>query len=162
MAGQPENSPGEEQVRELLLDCFPIDRRKRMSHEDCVQLRSRLISLRSEDVPGALADVLEDLLETHSTDPNDAEAVIRYLNASGEGTDMEFIRKQWGDEALDKAKTDEKILRTAKMNEFACLDKKQAQAIVEWLTVAKTWPELRGYTSQADAALAYWRARSSS
>ncbi len=131
-----------------------------MSHEDCVRLRSRLISLRSEDVPGTLANVLEDLLATHSTDPIDAEAVIRYLNALGEGTDLEFIRKQWGDKALAKTKTDEAILRTAKMNEFAFLDNRQARAIFEWLKVAKTWPELRWYTSQVDAAISYWRAKS--
>jgi hypothetical protein len=104
--------------------------------------------------------VLEDLLETHSTDPDDAEAVVRYLNASGGGTDLEFIRNQWGDEALEKTEIDEAILRTAKMNEFGSIDKGQARAIFEWLKIAKAWPELRWYTSQTDAAISYWRAKS--
>lgn len=72
-------------VRQELLAAFPDspgDDSTRITHEDCLETRELLPSIKDEDIAFVLKHVLLDLLDTHSIeDPQEsADAVIQYLD----------------------------------------------------------------------------------
>src|SRR4051794_20031518 len=101
MSANGTNTAGDvEVVRQLIKGAFPPltarEDLRPLSHNEALQMRSRLTSLRNEDLPFYLCQILEDLLDTHTGkagESQDAEAVVQQLNVLVEGTDLATIRE---------------------------------------------------------------------
>ena len=159
-------SEDKEQIRRRLKEAFPsIGKRpdlRPLSHEEAVEMRSRLASLRPDDVPFYLGQILEDLLDTHTNragESEDAEAVVQHLNVMVEGTDLSTIRSKFGANVLKQTLQEEGHLRSALIEQFALLSREQAQAICGWLRFAKNWDDLKWYADEIEPALLYWSVR---
>jgi hypothetical protein len=167
MSANGENTAGDvEAVRQLIKEAFPpVTARKDLrplSHDEALQMRSRLASLRNEDLPFYLRQILEDLLDTHTGkvgESQDAEAVVQHLNVLVEGTDLETIQNQLGSAALQHTLVEEKYLRSRLAEAYASFTRPQAVAISNWLGLAKGWEDLKWYQDDIEAALLYWRHR---
>lgn len=167
MSANGANTTGDvEAVRRLIKEAFPpVNARKDLrplSHGEALQMRSRLASLRNEDLPFYLRQILEDLLDTHTGkvgESQDAEAVVQHLNVLVEGTDLETIREQLGSAALQQTLVEENYLRSRLAEAYASFTRPQAHAISEWLGLAKRWEDLKWYQDDIEAALLYWRHR---
>jgi hypothetical protein len=156
-----------EEVRKSLHEAFPslIERRDLtpLTHEECVDMRSRLPSLSESDLPFFLVQVLEDLLDNppgRFSDARDAEAVVQWLDVSRRGTDLLSIEEVYGKEGLKKAVNDEIYLHQASEEAFGSFTAQQASAICRWLEHIKAWREMKWYEKYIGSALAYWRTRS--
>jgi hypothetical protein len=150
-------------VKRLLQDAFPGQHERPdlslSSHQECVELRSRLIALRSEDLPFYLRDVLLDLLGTHgskSGETEDAEYVTQYLNPAGPQIDPDFIRRLYGEEGLAKHLSDQDLLKQDKLQEFQSFTSAQKGAICQWLRLARNWTELQPYADEIQQAIEWW------
>ena len=155
-----------EQVRRALKKVFPMIKSRSdlrpLSHDECLHLRSRIATLSDKDLPFYVPQILEDLIDTHTGqlgNSEDAEAVVQHLNILVQGTDLETIRKMYGEEGLSKALEDESFIRQSKKKSFAAFTKEQANAICQWLEHVRHWPELKWYSLEIDAAIAYWKNR---
>jgi len=165
-ANEANTTQDKEAVRQLLRQSFPpVNARKDLrplSHEEAVQMRSRLASLRNEDLPFYIRQILEDLLDTHTKkvgESQDAEAVVQHLNVLVEGTDLETIRDQLGSAALQQTLVEENYLRSRLAEAYASFTRPQALAISKWLVLAKGWEDLKWYQDEIEAALLYWQHR---
>jgi hypothetical protein len=170
MSANGANTAGDvEAVRQLIKEAFPpVNARKDLrplSHDEALQMRSRLASLRNEDLPFYLRQVLEDLIDTHTGkagESQDAEAVIQHLNVFVEGTDLDTIRSQFGSKTLQQTLVEENYLRTRLAEAYASFNPLQALAISKWLELARGWEDLKWYQEEIEAALVYWRNRAAS
>jgi hypothetical protein len=154
-------SPSE--VKDLIRSSFPSPE-KSLSHAECVYMRSRLALLDAKDLPRCLAQILIDLIDTHTGiagESEDAEAVVQSLDVFVSGTDLEFIRKEYGEEALRKTIEDENYLRQAAKKDFINFNPRMANAIYEWLKLAHTWQDLKWYSKDILNAMEYWSKRAS-
>lgn len=125
-------------------------------------MRSRLALLTSQDLPDCLGQVLEDLLDSHTGragDSQDAEAVIQHLNVLVEGSDFDGILKHLGPAAFEQAMVEENLIRLNLAESYASFTPSQAQAIAEWLALARGWEDLEWYQDEIVAALSYWQYR---
>ncbi len=130
------------------------------SHEECVEMRTGIISLSNTDLPFALREVLEDLLETHATDDRFADVVIDFLDILCGATNYEGIEEVFGEQrSLDAIETDA-LLKHEKSQAVADFSRDQAVAIQKWLEHARTWPEMGLHRGSIDTALLYWKNRS--
>lgn len=138
-----------ERVRRMLREAFAdverpewhkeFEENKPVSHEQCVEFRTFLPHLPPEDRQYFLPRVLEDLLDTHTGDDVEtegAEFVLMELNGSDD--------KNIGFEYI-----------------YARFTHEQAQAICEWLRLARTWSDLNLFTKYVDSAHSYWCRRAS-
>jgi hypothetical protein len=118
--------------------------------------------LPAEDLALSLRYVLEDLLDTHTGRVGNteyAEAVVQYLDVLLEGSDLEAIISNYGEDALQKTLNDERLLKEASQEAFASFNQKQAEAVYQWLEHSRAWPEMHWYLRDFDAAISYWRRR---
>lgn len=132
--------------------------KQRMTHSECAQLRSRLIAISADGFEEALAQVLLDLAETHTEkvgESEDAEEVVRFLDVQEDSAYLETLS---GSHRERESKVS-KIREEAKVSSLSDLTSEQAGVLVEWLSAAKSWPDLRWYHDEIDSALAYWRDR---
>jgi len=149
-----------ESVRALLRNAFPDDPRvPRLTHDECVQMRPRLIGLRNELLPAYLCQVMEDLFDhpgTHARDSDYAEFVVRILNVDCERP-IEIFNQNKVATVADRPES--VALRLARQDSFALITANQAEAICEWLQIARTWPTLEWDLDSVDAAYRYWKNR---
>lgn len=137
-----------ERVRRVLRSAFanverPKDFRtpsdtKALSHEECVEFRSHLSMLMPDDLKYFLPQILEDLLDTHTGDDvetEDAEFVLMSIGMEGEQMGFHWT--------------------------FENYTREQAQAICEWLTLARPWQDFRLYADVIESAIEYWCMRAS-
>lgn len=164
---KPKTTQSKNHVRHLIRSAFkeanPSSNNKPISHQECIDLRSDLCGLGSDRLLIYLPQVLDDLLDTHTNKPGlseGAEEVVRYLNVLREGTDLDFVQKHWGPEALHKTLQDEKYLREEALKDFNSFTREHAFAIWKWLEFARNWQDLEWDIKHIDAAICYWEARS--
>lgn len=142
MNGAEENK---ERVRRMLKEAFadvpcPYEEEAcgPMFHEEAVTLRSDFYNLTPEQVRYDLPYLLEDLLDTHTGDNIETE-------------DVEYLILQ-----LDPLRNNDEIGNRLRLERFANFTGEQAQAVCEWLRLARTWNDLERFTDWVDAALDYW------
>ena len=126
-------------------------------------MRTKLPSVRKEDIPYFLPQVLEDLLDTHTGQPGnseDAESVVAFLDIAVVRTNTEILREHWKDESIERIRVIEEDLRSLKPSATANVTATQANAIYEWLKYARTWADLEWDIDQMDSAASYWKDRS--
>jgi hypothetical protein len=133
-------------------------KKKRMTHLECVRLRPRLIAVSEDGFEEALAQVLLDLIETHTEkmgQSEDAEEVIRFLNVDEDLTCLESLPgyNDKNEHFLGGQ------LRSAKVASLADINSLQAGILVEWLKAVKSWPDMSWYRDEVEAALVYWTKR---
>lgn len=78
-----QNESGNGRLKRLIASAFPNS--VLLSHAECEDLRTKLVSLQDEDVCLALGPVLMDLLDTHSPSmgsPDWSDSVVRFLGAA--------------------------------------------------------------------------------
>jgi hypothetical protein len=155
----------------LLTNAFPgrVERPdlQPLSHKECVEMRSRLISVVSSDLKFYLREVLEDLLrsdEELSAAPrkdghSNIEDVVRYLDPQGGKLDYGFIESIYGKAGVEKFSSDEAVLLKEKLEDFRPFSKQEAAAISAWLTHVSSWPSLQDYIDAVRGALAFWNHR---
>jgi hypothetical protein len=130
----------------------------RMTHSECVQLRPRLIAIRAEDFEEAFAQVLLDLVETHTGkagQSENAEEVVRFLDVQDDPSGLEILPGY----DIEQEQEMTRILQEAKVRSLAHVSKEQAEVLVAWLNAAKDWPDLAWYRDEIQSALAYWQKR---
>lgn len=147
MANIEENK---ERVRRMLKEAFanvPCPYEKDacglMFHEEAVVLRSDFYNLTPEQIHYDLPHILEDLMDTRTGDEietEDAEYLVMQLNPMG---------------------SDDAVVRRIRLEQYANFTRDQAQAVCEWLRLARTWQDLKRFTEWTDAAIDYWHRRAS-
>lgn len=159
-------SDEKERVRRILRGAFP-DRCANqyewvLTHEQCVEMRTKLFSIRAEDIQCFLPQVLEDLLDTHTSKPGNSEyveSVVDFLDVPTVSLDAEFLTDRFGKEGFEQARSQEEELRSDKYSSLSCITPIQAKALCVWLQYAKTWPDLEWNIEEVDSAYAYWNSR---
>jgi len=154
----------EQDVISLLRRAFP---RKEsavsvLSHDECIELRDRLIAVESVEMPFYLAQVLEDLIlypPRRAGDSGNAEAVIQFLDVLAEGVDFGLIAPHYDGDELAWIKESEGIFREEKAECFSRFSSLQASAISRWLQIAHSWEGLSWYHKEIDNAIEYWKGR---
>jgi len=146
-------------LRQQIKDAFPrAFQGRRMTHSECVHLRSRLIAISPDGFEGALAQVLLDLVETHTGKPGrseNAEEAVRFLDVQD---DYSYIGSLPGYDAEREGELS-KMLKEAKVKSLASITRQQAEVLVAWLNAAKGWPDLSLDRDEIESALAYWQKR---
>ncbi|MBA5871381.1 MAG: hypothetical protein GDA68_15500 [Nitrospira sp. CR2.1] len=133
-----------------------------LEHEQCLDMRARLFTVKAEDIEYFLPQVLEDLLDTHTGEAGqseDVETVVDFLDVPTLPIDVEFVKHKWAGEALAKFRKDDQELRARKELMFARATTEQAQAFCAWLQYARTWGDLEWNTDSVESALSYWLKR---
>jgi hypothetical protein len=131
---------------------------RRMTHLECVQLRPRLIAISSDGFEESLAQVLLDLIESHTGkagQSENAEEVVRFLNVQDDSSCLESLPGYNREQELETSK----ILQEAKVESLADVSQQQAEVLIAWLNAAKNWPDLSWYRDEVQSALAYWQKR---
>lgn len=126
-----------------------------MSHSECVFYRSKLARLAAPFVRAALAQVLIDLVDTHTGDywrTEDVEELVWFLMPPGDTSEAEPAAST----ALDPG---EALFRKEKEETFALFSTPQAAAIAAWLELAVTWNDLSLRREQVEEAFRFWRER---
>jgi hypothetical protein len=126
-----------------------------------VHLRSRLSAISADGFEEALAQVLLDLVETHTGkagETEDAEEVVRFLNVQEDTSYVEGLPGSIREHEREISKA----LEEAKVDSLSDLNLEQAGVVVEWLNAAKIWRDLSWYHDEIDSALAYWTRRAAS
>jgi hypothetical protein len=129
-----------------------------MTHSECVQLRPRLIAISSEGFEEALAQVLLDLIETHTGkagQSENAEEVVRFLDVQDDSSCLEGVPDKTREQELETSM----LLREAKVESLADVSLQQAEVLIAWLTAAKDWSDLSWYRDEIESGLAYWQKR---
>lgn len=109
-----------------------------MFHEEAVALRENFYNLTPEQLQYDLPYLLEDLLDTHTGDDIETE-------------EAESLIMQ-----LDPFSSNDAVVRSIRLKQFANFTREQAQAICEWLRLARTWNDLRIFVKDVDTAIDYW------
>jgi hypothetical protein len=125
-------------------------------------MRTKLFSVRTEDIDYFLPQVLEDLLDTHTSKPGnseEAETVVDFLDVPTIRLDAEFLIDRYGKEVLGRMRSQEEELRSAKNSSLSSITAIQAKALCAWLQYARTWADLEWNTEEVDSAYAYWSKR---
>lgn len=147
------------ELERCLKQAFPIaNQGSPLTHEECVELRSMLIGIRSSDFQCALVQVLLDLVRTHSGRAGaslNAEEVVRFFDVHADSSSLEAL------ESYDpkREKETDRLLENAKIESLASLNPDQSRTIADWLVVAKNWGDLAWYKDEVESAIAYWSKR---
>jgi hypothetical protein len=163
-AKETTNEKEKEAVRQLLRSAFPpVGERKDLrplTHEECVEMRSGIISLEREYIQYYLPQILIDLIETHvKTSVNDSADLVRILDLTMDNMNYDAVERLWGRQGVEDTHKQESELRRWKTEMYASFSSEQAHAICKWLELAKSWEDLQLYQKDVDAALRYWRKR---
>ena len=152
-------------LRHAFSSCHSDPNSLLLEHEQCLDMRARLFTVKAEDREYFLPQVLEDLLDTHTGEPGrseDVESVVDFLDVPTLPIDLELVKQKWGGEVLEKFSKDDQELRARKEPMFARVTTEQAQAICAWLQYAKNWGDLEWNTDSVESALSYWLKRADS
>jgi hypothetical protein len=125
-----------------------------LSHDECLQLRRKLISLDAASLQITLPQVLIDLVDTHTSDyrdPQDVEEVVRFLDANPP-TELDSLRHP----ESPKVEIDVVALSREKAALFEVFSSEQINAISSWLQLAKHWPEMQLRPEDMRSAVEYW------
>ncbi len=137
-----ESTAERESVRESLLAAFKTATMPdKLSHDECVAMRTKLSLVSEKDLPGYLLPVLLDLLDSHTNYPENqfADFVILFLDDSR------------------RIETKE-LCRTARERDIAkYMTSQQARAILHWLKYARNWPVFQLWEDEINSAILYWQ-----
>ncbi len=146
-----DTSANEEHVRRLLRKAFAgvecpkafkqADACGPVSHEVALQLRKNFYDYEPEEIHYLLPYVLEDMMNTRTGDDIETQ-------------DAERLVLQ-----LDPLRLDNSLVRVNLLNQLAGFTPQQAEAICEWLRMARTWNDLTMFTDWVDASITYWCTR---
>jgi len=131
---------------------------RRMTHSECVELRSRLIAISPDTFEEALAQVLLDLVESRTGKPGQSEGteeVLRFLDVNDDSSGLESLPGYNPGQHFETSKE----LEEAKLESLMDVTQEQAEVLAAWLNEAKDWPELSWYCDEIESALAYWTKR---
>jgi hypothetical protein len=108
--------------------------------------------LANEFLKPMLAQVLMDLVETHTHDyrrTEDVEEVVWFL----------LPVESPSDSSTDAAVSDagQEFLKREKQSVFALFSKPQVGAILAWLELARTWEDLSLRRDQVEDAVRFWK-----
>lgn len=127
-------------------------------------MRSRIIMLRSEDVPYYLASVLCDVLTSRSKPDNemrDIDILVDYLDAETvveqRAVRAPYCEADWAIETQTAV-----MLKEAKLAAFQRLTRDQTDAVYEWLVFVSGWDALFWDRDILESAKAYWKSRNTS
>jgi len=155
-----------EQVRRILREAFSDWRadpdNPPLTHHQCLDMRTKLLSVQKEDIDYFLPQVLEDLLDTHTGSAEiseDVESVVDFLDVPTISNDGEVLKERLGREGFEGVRSQEEELRSEKYSAVAHITSHQASALCEWLKYARTWSDLEWNIEQVDSAYAYWNSR---
>jgi hypothetical protein len=124
---------------------------RRLSHSECVALRSQLALLDLADLKECLPQVLIDLLESHTDDyrnTEDIEDVVWFLMPVEQGEGAFGLARIGGEGAKLVHSASEKIQKS--------LNPDQRAAIAHWLKVALEWEDLLLRREEVELAVRYW------
>jgi hypothetical protein len=145
-------SASEEAIKDALENAFSDELRMgtKLSHQECIEFRSRMPALAIADVKEVLPQVLLDLLDHRTGDirnTEDAEDVIWFLSPD---LGME--------EGAPEAELPPGIaaLRIDLLQTFSEFSPKQRRAVVKWLEAALTWQDFDLRKDQVAGALKFW------
>lgn len=153
-----------ESVRRLICDAFPdiIDRidLSPMTHNECIGMRTGIMTLRPEFVPYYLRQLLTDLLDTHEEHSSrDTIDFIRVLDVLMEDANYVEQEKIWGKVNAEQSRNRDGCVRLAKKELFSSVTAEQAHVLCIWLDLTKTWDDLKLYGAEIKAARHYWEKR---
>ena len=143
----------EERIRQTLREAFAdvpcpdafkeLDACCPVEHSVALELRRDFYNYEPDEIQYMLPSILEDLMDTRTGDDietEDAERLVLHLNPF------------W---------LDDEVVRKVQLEQFANFSPKQAQAVCEWLRLARTWEDLKRFIDWVDAAIDYWCQRAS-
>jgi hypothetical protein len=143
----------EEHVRQMLREAFAdvpcpdafkeLDACCPVEHSVALELRLDFYNYEPDEIQYMLPSILEDLMDTRTGDDietEDAERLILQLNPFRHNNE---------------------VSRENQTEQFANFSPKQAQAVCEWLRLARTWEDLKRFVDWVDAAIDYWCHRAS-
>lgn len=155
-----------EEVRRVLREAFSDWRNNPdnppLAHNQCLDMRTKLLSIRTEDIDYFLPQILEDLLDTHTNKPDnseDVESVIDFLDVPTVSSDGAVLKERLGREGLEGVRNQEEELRSEKYSALAHITPVQAKALCAWFKYARTWDDLEWNIDLVDSAYAYWNGR---
>ena len=126
----------------------------KLSHEDCVELRSELVSLYDEDVFLLLGLVLIDMLETHNRSTSDDEdSVVRFLSYANTPPLPDVPGLYEAKRALEEHAASQKPEYCELFDRF---NREQVGVVCEWLRIVKSWDDAFIHEDELTAALEYW------
>lgn len=143
-------------MKRLIAEAFAADLlpAARLTHDDCMYYRIALPALAHEFVRAVLAQVLLDLVDTHTSDYHrieDADMVVLFLlPVEGPPGSPEDVLEP--DPGLE-------FCKQARESVFALFSRTQAGAILAWLELAMTWGDLLLHHEQIEDAVRFWRSR---
>jgi hypothetical protein len=145
------------QLKALISTAFPTS--FSLSHADCEELRTKLVSLCDDDVQGVLGPVLIDLLDTHTNSmarPDWSDSVVRFLCAANPPpvetiSGISINTKQFEEFGASRKPHAEKL--------FSKFTIEQARAIYHWLQAVQSWSESHIPADELAVALKYWQRR---
>lgn len=155
-----------EEVRRVLREAFADWRNDpdnpSLTHVQCLDIRTKLLSIQTKDMDYFLSQVLEDLLDTHTSKPGnseDAESVVEFLDVPTVSSDGALLKERLGREGFQGVRDQEEELRSEKYSALAHITPVQAKALCAWLKYARTWDDLEWNIDLVDSAYAYWSGR---
>ena len=126
----------------------------KLTHEDGVELRSKLVSLYDEDVLILLGWVLIDILDTYNNLKPELEGMVVQFLGSANPCPLPEIRGLAGCKRnLDAFAAQQQKESSKLFNRFT---RAQINVVCEWLKVVKSWEESIINEDELDAALKYW------
>jgi hypothetical protein len=147
------------EVEKKLRTAFPFGDDMKLSHEDCANQRIHLPLLRHEDLICYLGQVLGDLIKSHTGEPfNDEGLQMVLIFLDIEVVEIDFSRL--GEKAARNLEEEAVYSRKSNVETASHFTSLQAEAIVSWLELARTWSDTKYDLDFLDSALAYWQKHS--
>lgn len=112
--------------------CCPV------THDVAMELRQNFYNYEPEELRYMLPSILEDAMDTHPGDDIETD-----------GIEMLVLQ-------LDPFRIDNHLIRLNRLKQFEDFTSQQAEAVCEWLRLARNWKDLARYTDWVDAAIDYW------
>ena len=159
MRQKPKTDGLEQAIKVGFPDAF---KGKLLSHEECVELRPRLIAVSAGDFESCLAQVLLDLVQTHTGRAGEseyAEEVVRFLDVESDSERLDVLENHLPSYDRMSERQEDAFLKNAKLQSLANISPAQAKLLAEWLDAAKQWPDLAWYKEEIESARAYWSQR---
>lgn len=155
----------EPDLKAALYQAFPKHREgpKLLDHASFVELRRDLSLLDHDSLQRCLPQVLIDLLQTHTNDPDNdegAESVIRCLEVVSHSRNHDSDVQTFGRAAADAIAAETTQRDLLKESVFANFTNEQAAALATWLEMASQWTDFKYCRAELQSALTYWRSRS--
>ncbi|HZE68718.1 MAG TPA: DUF6714 family protein [Pyrinomonadaceae bacterium] len=117
------------------------DGRGPLAHEIALELRRNFYNYEPEEVHYLLPLILEELINSRTGDEietDDAERLVLQL---------------------DPLQINNELVRAVSLQQFSAFSQQQAEAICEFLRMARTWNDLSRFTKWVDTSMEYWCSR---